>query len=136
MTSHGVVDGDDGVDGVGNVRRPSVILTANEVLLRGLKLARFTPSKINRIKTYKSKITKFKRHYGCNHFVAVKIFEDLQTTDIEEAMIPDNKVSIKYFLMALNFLYVYDVEDRREPLWNLSPKTIDAPLGVVLRGKD
>jgi len=52
------------------------------------------------------------------------MFEDLQITEIEEARLDENKISIKYYLIAMHFVKVYDVEGRREPIFDLSPKTM------------
>jgi len=71
----------------------------------------------------RSNITRFKKHYGCNPSVAARIFEDLQVTDLPEARIGKTKVSCSYFLQSLNFLYVYEIEERREPIFDRSPKT-------------
>jgi len=102
---------------------PSVILTAKEVLDAGLKLVRYSEGRIDRAYA-KTNTQRFKDHYGCSQFVAAHIFEDLQTTTIECARVEKKKVSIKYFLQALHFLYVYDIENRREPVFDLSPKTM------------
>jgi len=52
------------------------------------------------------------------------MFEDLQITEIEEARLDENKISIKCYLIAMHFLKVYEVEGRREPIFDLSPKTM------------
>jgi len=105
------------------LQAPSVILTAKEILDIGLKLARYSEGRINRAKR-STNVGRFKDHYGCNQFVAAHIFEDLQTTPIESARLDRNKISITHCLQALHFVYVYESEKRREPIFDLSPKTM------------
>lgn len=103
---------------------PKVILTANEMLQCGLTLVRYSEKRIGRVKqTSNTNTTRFKTHFGCNQIVAVQIFEDLQTTEVDDARLDDNKISAKYFLISLNFLFVYETEDRKEPIFDLSQKT-------------
>lgn len=106
-----------------DLQPPQVLLTPQEVLQAGLKLVRFTEGRIGRAGATTNS-TRFKRHYGCNQIVAAQLFEDLQITSIDEARLDDGKISITYFLQALNFLKVYETEDRREGLFDLSPKTM------------
>lgn len=103
---------------------PLVILTAKEILVEGLKLVNFTEARIRRVKNKETNITRFKSHYGCNPVVCAQIFEDLQTTRLDEARIAANKTNIHYFLAALHFLKVYETEERREPIFDRSPKTM------------
>ena len=102
---------------------PKVILTPKEVLQRGLKLVRYSEGRIERVQ-HKTNTRRFKDHFGCNQIVCAQVFEDLQTSDNPEARLDENKINIDYLLQALHFLYVYDIEYRREPIFDLSPKTM------------
>jgi len=104
---------------------PKVVLTALEILHIGLRLVNFTCERINRIaEDSTTNADRFRKHCGVDHFVAAQMFEDLQITEIEEARLDENKISIKCYLIAMHFVKVYDVEGRREPIFDLSPKTM------------
>lgn len=103
---------------------PKVILTPDEVMITGLSLVNYSVGRINRVKTKSTNTRRFKTHFGCNQYVAAAIFEDLQITQIDEARLDDHKISIHYFLQSLHFLYVYDTELRREPLFDQLPKIL------------
>ena len=107
-----------------------VILTPNEILLHGLRMF-FTEESIIWVQTMDkmASITKhqcFEDHFGCKHFVAAAIWEDLQTTDIPEAKlevkVPKRKKKgrsniprqCSYFLYALNYLKQYLPERQRK----------------------
>jgi len=108
-----------------DVELPKVILTAIEILHIGLHLVNFTYERINRIaEDSTTNVGCFRKHHGVDHFVAAQMFEDLQTTEIEEARLDENKISIKCYLIAMCFVKVYDVEGRREPIFDLSHKTM------------
>jgi len=107
----------------GSAACPTSVKTPREILAQGLKLVHFTEGRINRA-GIQSNITRFKKHYGCNPSVAAQPFEDLQVTDLAEARIGKNKMSCFYFLQSVHFLYVYEVEGRREPIFDRSPKTM------------
>ena len=102
---------------------PKVILTPKEVLEIGLRLVNYSEGRINRAKI-QTNTTRFKSHFGVNQIVAAQVFEDLQTSPNEDARLDEKKISIEYFLQALNFLYAYNTEKRREPMFDLSPKTM------------
>ena len=91
---------------------PKLILTPEEILFTGLRLVNYPVSHIHRVKNRSTNTTRFKGHFGCNQYVAAAIFEDLQISATDEARLDENKISIKYFLQSLHFLYVYDVERR------------------------
>ena len=88
---------------------PKVTLTANEVLLTGLKLVNFMDGHITRVKNKSTNVQRFVDHFGCNPFIAAQIFEDLQTSNAEAARLDDNKINRKCFLQALHFLRVYEL---------------------------
>ena len=103
---------------------PTVTLTAREVLGIGLKLVNYTDGRINRVKNKNSNMSRFASHFGCSPFVANQIFEDLQITNTPEARLDEKKISIEHFLQALHFLCICEVESRREPMFDRSPKTM------------
>ena len=107
-----------------NNRIPKVILTPKEILQIGLRLVNYSEGRISRAKKTSTNTTRFKSHFGVNQIVAAQVFEDLQTTDHEEARLDEDKIEIKYFLQALSFLYIYETEQRREPVFDLSHKTM------------
>ena len=102
---------------------PLSIKTPREILEQGLKLVHYSESRIDRAGV-QSNTTRFKKHHGCNPSVAARTFEDLQVIDHAEARLGRNKISSFYFLQSLNFLYVYEIEERREPIFDRSPKTL------------
>ena len=107
-----------------SIEPSQVVLTPGEILRIGLRLVNYTHSRINRVKKKKTNTTRFKSHFGCNQFVVAQVFEDLQTSDNDEARLDKEKISIKYLLVTLNFLYDYQTELKREPIFDLSPKTL------------
>ena len=103
---------------------PSVLLTAKEIQLVGLRLVNYTFERIYRAKLAKTNQKRFKDHFGCSANVCAEMFADLQTTDTPGARLDVNKIDINCFLMALHFLRCYPTETQREAIFNLSPKTI------------
>ena len=61
------------------------VLTGIEFLDLGLSIW-YKPHQIEAIRKEKGKVKKFKRYYGCPPLVAAALWEDLQRTDIEEAL--------------------------------------------------
>ena len=101
----------DGVDV--DVRTPS------ELLVFGLLLLGYTEKQINRRSKHKARLnaTRFQASFGCNHYVAAQVWEDLQTTKADVAM-PLAKRSLKNFFFALHFLKRYPTERERENTWH------------------
>lgn len=71
----------------------------------------------------KTNIKRFRKKFGPIPVVAVKIWEDLQTTDNLDAYVPPNALNPNHFLMALNHLRKYPTESDKESDWDLSAKT-------------
>ena len=92
----------------------------------GLKLMRYTEERINRVRNQATNRQRFTDHFGCDEFVAATIFQDLQITSVDAARLGKNKISSFYFLLALYFLKVYDTENRNEPVFDWSRKTMRA----------
>lgn len=102
---------------------PTLVVTPGEMLKEGLALVRYTQGRLARAGA-PTNIQRFKDHYGCRPSVAAQVFEDLQVTDVAEARLDANKISLFYFLQSMHFLYTYDTEHRREPIFDRSPKTM------------
>ena len=103
---------------------PRQILTPKEMLLVGLEAVNYSEGRINRVKKQSTNTQRFKDHFGCNEYVASVIFADLQVTPVDGARLGKNKINAFYFLASLYFLKVYETEKRREPIFDLSPKTM------------
>jgi hypothetical protein len=68
----------------------------------------------------KTNIDRFRGHFGSNPNVIAEILEDLQTTEVEEAYVPSEKLNIDHFLMAMHHLKRYPTEIEREAIFNIS----------------
>ena len=103
---------------------PSVIATPKAMLMTGLKLVGCSDGNVERVKTPATNTQRFITHFGVNQIVAAQVFEDLQTSDHEEARVNADKASATHFLQALNFLKECRTEGRREAVFDRSPKII------------
>ena len=102
----------------------TIIHTPRNLLLLGLRLAKHTDKRIERV-SKETNMYRFRVHYGCNPAVAATIFHDLQTTTVDKARVPQGKsVNIRFYLMALNFLKLYPTEIQREAI---SPSYVELP---------
>lgn len=115
----------------------TIVLTAAEILLLGLKEVNFTDKRVNRVKgnpaTSKTNVERFNSHYGCNHVVAAAIWEDLQVTDIPGARWDvKHKKEVSLLFESLHFLKVYKTEANRESTFDKSPKTLRAQCWKIL----
>jgi hypothetical protein len=99
-----------------------VIYMLDEILTIGLQLMKYSEKKINKWKRTR-KLDQFNFHYGSFPIVVATIWEDLQTTSIDEAHVPPNKLNINYFLMAMHFLKMYPKEMQKESIWSLDRQT-------------
>ena len=91
------------------------ILTADEMLVEGLKLAGFDEAAQKR--QPKSNLQDFKDRYGSSPMVLAVLWVDLQTTSIEKAWVPPEKRKLEYFFMAHHFLKRYPTESERKIAW-------------------
>lgn len=100
-----------------------IIFTSSEMLRIGLLLLRFTEAQVDNWKLETSK-EKFRNHFGANPHVIARIWEDLQTTDIQEARLGVGTKfrSVDNFLIALHFLKRYNTEAERESRWQRSDR--------------
>lgn len=108
-------DGDDDDDG-----GVTVILTADEILMHGLKYVGYTDRRIARVKTEKTNIDRFVGHFGSTPVVVATIWEDLQRTQVYLARVPPEHLSIDNLLMAMHFLKRYPTELEREAIFDVS----------------
>lgn len=96
------------------------IMTVDEMLDLGL-LIFFTRCRIDKSNDEMND-RRFVNFYGSSAKVCTIIWEDLQTTTTVEAQIPTNKLSPRYFLMAMNMVKKYPTEIDREGPWDISKK--------------
>jgi hypothetical protein len=98
-------------------------LTADEMLRKGLILAGWEAER--QIGTdIKTRTARFKSFYGSQPIVFVKIWEDLQTTDILEARINAKKHLCDHLLMCAYFLKVYPTETTMAGMFKMEEKTV------------
>jgi hypothetical protein len=91
------------------------IFTPDEILFKGLKFAGLDEAAQKR--QPKSNLTKFKDWYGSSPTVLAVIWEDLQTTDIQQALVPPEKWKLEYFFMSHHFLRHYPTKSERKVAW-------------------
>jgi len=106
-----MASGSDDSDDLGDL----YVVDSEEMLMEGLKLAKVKERSIRRC-LHSTNVNKFLKRYGSMPLVLSEMWEDLQTTEIEEARVPKGKLHLKYFLMAHHFLRHYPVESERA-LW-------------------
>ena len=103
------------------LRRLDLIVSPDELMSIGLGIF-YNERRIRRARKA-TNIKRFRKHFGADPLVCVLIWEDLQTTTVEAARVPSEKLDPKYFLMAMNHLRKYPTEEEREGPWDVSPKT-------------
>jgi hypothetical protein len=86
------------------------ILKADSVMWHGLLWVGYDDRRQKRAKPC-TNIDRFTKHYGPEPFTCAHIWEDFQTTEIPEARIDRKHLDLKYFLLALNWLYRYDIDE-------------------------
>jgi hypothetical protein len=99
-----------------------VVYSCDEILEQGLLAVGIVdPSTICR----ESNLESFRSHYGSNPIVYAQIWEDLQTTEIEEAKISGAvaNTGLDYFLMAIHFLKCYPTEQQQVSRFRVSDRT-------------
>lgn len=103
-----------------------MILTPDEMLKSGLLAAGFEQFRLDK-KNEKTKKDLFKSFYGVSSLVCCQIWEDLQTTDIQEAHIDcamDRRARITNFFIALHFLFRYPTVQEQAIIFKMSVPTI------------
>jgi hypothetical protein len=98
------------------------ILSPVEMLHRGLGMAGFDEDRIARVENPLNQ-RRFRSWFGSNSNVCAQIWEDLLTTEIEEARIPLNANPV-CFLMALHFLKVCSTEEHRLGTFGIGERTV------------
>ena len=94
------------------------ILTPDEILKRGLDTIGFDEAKQRKINDA-GKLETFLSYYGSAPIVLALIWEDLQTTSIQQARVDPKKTSITVFFMVMYFLKAY-------PTYNILAVTFGA----------
>ncbi|GKY90941.1 hypothetical protein MPSEU_000066900 [Mayamaea pseudoterrestris] len=97
-------------------------LGRNELLAKGLAVFNVSVAQQERL-TKKTKISRFKAHFGSKPKVLAKVWRDLQTTNIQEARIDPTKAFIDYFLMTIYWLKRYPTEEQLAVTFQMSEKT-------------
>lgn len=109
------IDGDAPLRGVVSILSPDELMTVGLcVFYKNQRIFRSRRS---------TNIARFRKKYGLEPYVAVLVWEDLQTKKDYEARNPKEKLSPRYFLMALHTLRKYPTEKDREAAWDVSAKT-------------
>jgi hypothetical protein len=104
-----------------NEHNATSILTGDEFLYIGLKLVGYKRRRIRRCKK-STNVERFVEHYGSIPTICAIIWEDLQTTEVEEARVPVEDLNVQFFLMAMHHLKRYPTEGEREAIFDISKK--------------
>jgi len=99
-----------------------VILTADQFLHRGLRLVGFDDGQLARARR-ETKLEDFRSFFGPNPVVLAQIFEDLQTTAVDDARVEGRDLDVTRYLMAFFFLKVYPTENCKKPVYKVCVKT-------------
>jgi hypothetical protein len=99
-----------------------LILTADEFLRKGLELGGFDRHRQKKVRRAQN-LERFRSFCGSNPVVYAEIFEDLQTTEIDEARVDAATLCVDSFLMALHFLKCYPTENQLSGLLKICEKT-------------
>jgi hypothetical protein len=97
-------------------------LTVDEMLDLGIEYVGFDEAMRGRVKPQRN-VTRFVDWYGSHPVVCVKIWHDLQTTDIPAARIELKSIAdAKRFLFAMYYLRHYPKENAIHPKWKMCDK--------------
>ena len=100
-----------------------VVLTADELLRKGLELVGFDRSRQQRV-CRATNLKRFKGHYGSNPIVYAQIWEDLSLLQTAEATVKNFwKMDPDSFLMAFHFLTRYPTEHKQSGIFKICEKT-------------
>jgi len=86
------------------------ILTSDFLMWHGLQWVGYDERRQKKAQR-STNIDRFTKHYGPEPFTCAHIWEDFQTTAIPEARVDRKDLDLKYFLMALHWLYRYDSDE-------------------------
>lgn len=101
-----------------DIFRDVIVHTQDEILYKGLKLVHFTSKQIKKAKR-KRNYVRFKGHFGSHPDVIAVLWEDLQTTAINEARLDSKNRNIEHFLMAMHHLKRYPRGLEREATFGM-----------------
>jgi hypothetical protein len=101
----------------------AVILTADELMRHGVVWAGYDQIRQQRVKR-STNIKRFKKKYGSAPVVCAQIWEDLQTTHIPEARVDEQYLDLKYFLVAINWLFRYPRDEEQAGVFGTCSTTI------------
>lgn len=113
---------DDGRDDISTESISSTvtsIMTPMALMKKGLQLGGYSNRRIGKTRQERN-IERFKSLYGASPFVVAMIWEDLQTTSVNEAFVPPEYRKEKYFLMALHHLKRYPTDIEREAKFDIN----------------
>lgn len=99
-----------------------VVYSPSELTYRGLRLVNYTKKRLRKGKKKKN-IERFKGHFGASPALIAQLWEDLQTTTVEDAHVSPELLDIDDFLMALHSLKRYPTELEREAIFDINEKT-------------
>jgi hypothetical protein len=110
------------------------LLTPPEMLQLGLAVMGFPSERVNRV-NYTKRLEWWASEFRTTPQVYAMIFEDLQTTDIEDAYIGDDATEqeCKDFLISMHFLACYPKMNTMEQTFNLSAKTLREKIWFYAR---
>jgi len=101
---------------------PSRELNPDEFLELGLEMLGYDRSRRSK-SSKKRNVDRFTSQYGSAHVVVAKLWQDLLTTDDQNARVDPNKADACNFLVALYFLRKYPTEDDLEATFQMCVKT-------------
>ena len=101
-----------------------MIVTADELLRRGLVLVGFSGARIGNV-SRSTNLSRFRSHFGSNPIVYSEIWEDLQTSPFPEARIITDAVFVYLdsFLLAVFFMKCYPTEAQLAATFKVCEKT-------------
>jgi hypothetical protein len=89
----------------------SLIIAPDDLMSIGLELVGFGAYRQKSVQRA-TNLKRFKSFYGSAPVVYANIWEDLMTTDIEEARVSPSDAVLKNYLLAIHFLKVYPTDER------------------------
>ena len=98
---------------------PPHVVTLASMLAFGLKLLGYSLARVERAILPTNK-ERFLKSFGIEVETACIIYEDMQITDIADAHIAGNELSLKHFLMGLYYLRKYPKEIEIEQKFDYS----------------
>mmetsp|Transcript_8881 Transcript_8881/g.11820 ORF Transcript_8881/g.11820 Transcript_8881/m.11820 type:complete len:238 (+) Transcript_8881:67-780(+) len=99
------------------------ILTPDQIMTESLKLVGFDLKRQQRASII-TNIARFKAFFGASPADAANNWEDLQTTDIKDALMHKKEKDLFYLLMAFHFLFCYPTKYKAEGIFKVSVRTI------------